>query len=1563
MASAAEIQLDEAIRLGLVPDEVIRRLHEQGVLESPFIPGRLAARQTPFWRLPRLLRAGGPTPRAAMGQADERRAVPQRGAVPGLRRVAARGREGLVQRRLEDEADFGLWDPRFGLGPLEFDFPLSPPAPAFMGGRSPVGRAAARGTQAPAPVETLLGQGNLAEIARRIEEGFLDPSRLSPAVLAAVAPLLRASAAGRVARSAPTPTARKTLAAAPAPASGGAVRTALSAAKQAAGLGRLAGGLFAEPPSHALSLDSQAAFEAQRAGERLAAPGGGEGPAESTVSGEFTPEMAAALEQFGGFGGAPDLIQWALATGNAEFLPQLTSGELTPEMILAQRALGVSPTGIPGPAGPLAAPPQGTFFEEGTLAPPEFGPPRGSAPPPLPPSLGDALFQLELEAAAAEALRTGNASALPTGPDGQLTPEAVQALADASAGAGGGPAQGGDGRVVDFALAQRLADQAARAGGSAVPGSMEAETPSLPTWEPGMGPVAVPAAEIPSGAEAVETPTWELTPTGAEALETPEVLARGDIGRTLGGIGAGLGAAAQLAGGAQALAEGRTGPGAIQVAQAAAKAAELAGLAPQAINLTQGIEGAAPFDIPVLSTVFALANIGMGFAQGDQAGERQAVRAAMAAIPYIGWVMSIGLIISDLIQMGLSEYKQGDLSKRIMNAKQQHFAQYGNQATTEAIRTAPDFAAAIRSLSAAPPGTSGQVQFGVGETYAGMSLVGQGGTTESPEWQKIIAGVAHPGTLAEHPDLVAGFIQNLWVQTGPSGAASFNPAATRDYQTYLLSKLPNTPEWLTAKQKLLASEPVDPRDPATRDRAMAAAPDLPVEPGFLRVNGLRLPVDHRYQSYDGASGITYDSSPERLAQVLTPWGSGNVFDQTTGRWMGVGGEPRAALDPTYLDREAMQTPWFRAQAERQATQWRERMQPPTVEGWSGENWGSMPNPQYDPSFDAPFAAVQRFLAAPRAEPAAAPEPEMPAPTATQVPVPSAATAAPTPEPATPPPPPPAAPPPAPIPLPTVSATEMPAAAPPDDVLAQRLIEEYRALIQQIPGGYTPEGINATLISESHVSPERAAQLVAGLNFSPPEPYPSLQQGGAVPKTGLYRLHQGERVMPTVVPGAARLAALLALRRRRFETPAWYGAPGVPAPRRDLARPAGQGLVARAGPSVVGAGSFLDPRVSGPATASQGSYNKFGVFQWPGERVENFGGTEGPLWGPGVLPSGAVEPLGYHLLATGLDFPSSAAFPRPDRPERHRFRDLDEAKQFVGLNLALFGNRAQTAGVPPGHMPGVPSEMVEPLAQQVFNTGLDFPQVGLPPRRRGFASMDEARQFVGLNPSLFGTTIPFQGPVYGAAPEASDVPPPPLSGTKPPPPPSLQQGGLVPRTGVYRLHEGEVVVPADAEGAPRARSEPMPEGRWYLHPRRGVPFEAGSNPEPGRVWRLAFNAEQLYDAWSRRGKDGFPLLVPASVTTRRDWPQVAERARRTQYMGVHPAVLLARAVAPDEMPGQVEGLEADQRFGEGVWEERTGLRNPPPVPQPEPTPPMRQMPPGRQLTPEERRGVRWPGAPA
>jgi len=108
---------------------------------------------------------------------------------------------------------------------------------------------------------------------------------------------------------------------------------------------------------------------------------------------------------------------------------------------------------------------------------------------------------------------------------------------------------------------------------------------------------------------------------------------------------------------------------------------------------------------------------------------------------------------------------------------------------------------------------------------------------------------------------------------------------------------------------------------------------------------------------------------------------------------------------------------------------------------------------------------------------------------------------------------------------------------------------------------------------------------------------------------------------------------------------------------------------------------------------------------------------------------------------------------------------------------------------------------------------------------------------------------------------------------------------------------EAVDAAERRSEKERHQEPIPEGRWYLDPKRGTPFEAGSNPEPDRAWRLAFNAEQLYEAWSRRGKDGHPLLVPASVLDRQDWPAVMERARRTQYETVHPAVALARSAPP------------------------------------------------------------------
>jgi len=103
--------------------------------------------------------------------------------------------------------------------------------------------------------------------------------------------------------------------------------------------------------------------------------------------------------------------------------------------------------------------------------------------------------------------------------------------------------------------------------------------------------------------------------------------------------------------------------------------------------------------------------------------------------------------------------------------------------------------------------------------------------------------------------------------------------------------------------------------------------------------------------------------------------------------------------------------------------------------------------------------------------------------------------------------------------------------------------------------------------------------------------------------------------------------------------------------------------------------------------------------------------------------------------------------------------------------------------------------------------------------------------------------------------------------------------------------------ASGDSTPNQPEESPPEGRWYLDPKKGVPFEAATNPEPDRAWRLVFDAAQLRDAWDKRGKDGHPLLVPPSLLDRTDWPAVAERARRSQYELVHPAVAMARSAPP------------------------------------------------------------------
>ena len=180
-----------------------------------------------------------------------------------------------------------------------------------------------------------------------------------------------------------------------------------------------------------------------------------------------------------------------------------------------------------------------------------------------------------------------------------------------------------------------------------------------------------------------------------------------------------------------------------------------------------------------------------------------------------------------------------------------------------------------------------------------------------------------------------------------------------------------------------------------------------------------------------------------------------------------------------------------------------------------------------------------------------------------------------------------------------------------------------------------------------------------------------------------------------------------------------------------------------------------------------------------------------------------------------------------------------------------------------------------------------------------------------------------------APSSADQSPEMLPGLE-----SMESGGVVPRTGSYTLHQGEVVIPAsheqsetiqdetgkwiniygrntpqagqrlpgteaydsrqEAEAAARKRSEEYrppsnpssapPGRRMYLPLEGGALLEAKKNPDPAKFWRLAFSPQEARQAMAQRDPGEMPVvLAPQALQFGpRRLAAAAEAARRIEH---------------------------------------------------------------------------------
>jgi len=129
-------------------------------------------------------------------------------------------------------------------------------------------------------------------------------------------------------------------------------------------------------------------------------------------------------------------------------------------------------------------------------------------------------------------------------------------------------------------------------------------------------------------------------------------------------------------------------------------------------------------------------------------------------------------------------------------------------------------------------------------------------------------------------------------------------------------------------------------------------------------------------------------------------------------------------------------------------------------------------------------------------------------------------------------------------------------------------------------------------------------------------------------------------------------------------------------------------------------------------------------------------------------------------------------------------------------------------------------------------------------------------------------------------------------------PSLEHGGTIARTGLYRLHEGEQVVPATV--SPKVPTGQNESGQpWYIDLKEGGPTQDKPKAaDPMMIRRLTFDMADVQRALD----DGdLPLMVPRAVLKMPPSMQITLLRRAQQ-----------RQAEPTKEPAFADLMERGQR---------------------------------------------------